>query len=153
MIARTGKHSLRVPAALLTGLAVSASVAAAAEFHLVAGETDKLMPDGVTVAMWGFAFDPDFGGDGVVTVPGPRLVVPPGDTTLTVHVKNTLPDPVSIIIPSQMAVLTPVKFTDAQGRDRVRSFTHETAPGATGTYTWSSFRPGTHLYFRHRVRP
>jgi len=29
---------------------------------------------------------------------------------------------------------------------RVRSFTHETAPGATGVYTWTGLREGTYLY-------
>jgi FtsP/CotA-like multicopper oxidase with cupredoxin domain len=29
---------------------------------------------------------------------------------------------------------------------RVRSFTHETAPGASGTYTWTDMQPGSYVY-------
>jgi len=37
------------------------------------------MPDGTVVTMWGFGFT-----GGPITVPGPELVVPPGDTTLEI---------------------------------------------------------------------
>ena len=38
----------------------------------------------------------------VVTVPGPRIVVPPGDTSLTILLTNLLPDePTSLVIPGQ----------------------------------------------------
>ena len=146
MIADRAQHTRLALVVMLSCITASTGTAAAAEFHLVAGQTVKLMPDDTSVVMWGYALDPDFGGDGVVTVPGPRLVVPPGDATLTVYLRNTLAVPVSIMIPGQIAAMTPVKFTDAQGRQRIRSFTHETAPGATGTYSWSGVRPGTHLY-------
>ncbi len=149
----------------LRRLALAASIvlaltgsALAHDVFLVARQFDKMMPDGSTVKMWGFAVDADSNlatvGPEVPTVPGPRIVVPPGDGTLNIHVRNDLPVPVgalatrnlSIVIPGQRAVLSPVKFQDAQGRDRTRSFTHETAPGTVGTYSWTNIRPGTYLY-------
>jgi FtsP/CotA-like multicopper oxidase with cupredoxin domain len=128
---------------------VAMGAAEAAEFHLRAEAFTIAMPDGEAVAMWGFALDTD--GDfataeGAATSPGPVLEVPEGDATLTIVLKNNLPAPVSLVIPGQIAVMSPVFAEDDQGRSRVRSFTHETAPGAEGTYTWDNFKPGTFLY-------
>lgn len=120
-----------------------AGTAPAAVFNLRAAASTKTMPDGRVVPVWGFAQDSAPGaGDGAVSVPGPALVVPPGDASLTINLQNSLPEPVSIVIPGQVAAMTPVRNPDG----RVRSFTHETAPGGSGAYTWSSFRPGTYLY-------
>lgn len=109
--------------------------------ELKADTTTLELPDGTVVTMWGFGPL-----DGDVTVPGPRLTVPPGTTSLTVHLTNLLSVPVSILIPGQPAPLEPVRFTDAQGRERVRSLTAETAPRETRTYTWEGLKPGTYLY-------
>ena len=85
--------------------------------------------------------------DGTWTSPGPMLTVPPADTTLILHLKNNLPEPVSLVIPGQMATMTPVFFTDAQGRSRVRAFAAEAAAnGGKATYNWINFKPGTYLY-------
>lgn len=113
----------------------------AAQFNLTAGAVSVTMPDGVSITMWGFGLDGQ-----TPTVPGPLLTVPPGDTTLTINLTNSLPEPVSIVIPGQPMVLAPVKFSDASGRSRVRSFTTETAPGATQVYSWTGLKPGTYLY-------
>jgi len=124
----------------------------AADVYLVARETTKTLPDGAAVTVWGFAEDADNDlntvGAEIPTVPGPLVTVPHTDNTLTIHLRNDLTaKAVSIVIPGQFAVLTPVTFTDSQGRDRVKSFTHETAPnGGIGAYTWSSLKPGTYLY-------
>ena len=108
-------------------------------------------PAGRDVVMWGFALDSSFGaGDGTATVPGPTLVVPPGDTSLMIHVDNNLSVPVSIVIPGQITPMTPVIQSVAPSdpasiyNGRVRSFTHETRSGtiAPVTYTWANFRPG-----------
>ena len=126
-----------------------AGSAGAAEFFLRADTVNKVMADGQSVPMWGFALDSAFGAhDGTVTVPGPALNVPAGDTTLTIHLENNLPEPVSVMIPGQIAVMTPVKFTDGQGRDRIRSMTHETPSGnvAPVDYVWNNLRHGTYLY-------
>ena len=132
--------------------AATVQVSSAAEYYLRAAETTVTMPDGRDVPMWGFAVDSSFGAhDGTVTVPGPALEVPVGDSTLTIHLENDLPsgNPVSIVIPGQLASMTPVRHdAGSPYAGRVRSFTSETQPGnsAAVTYTWSNFRPGTYLY-------
>jgi len=133
--------------AICPSLALMAMVAMvkpsyAAEFDLKAEALTAVMPDGGEITMWGFGLlaDPS------VSVPGPMLVVPPGDNTLTINLTNNLAVPISIVIPGQTAPLLPVKFIDGQGRQRAESFTNETAPGATETYSWSNLRPGTYIY-------
>jgi FtsP/CotA-like multicopper oxidase with cupredoxin domain len=69
------------------------------------------------------------------------LSVPPGESTLTITLTNNLSVPVSIVIPGLITAMTP---TYVGGR--VMSFTAETAPGATATYTWPNVKPGTYLY-------
>ena len=127
-----------------------AGAASAAEFYLRADVRQLTMPDNTVVTIWGFALDTDNNFatvDGTVTSPGAMLTVPPTDTTLTIHLKNNLPEPVSLVIPGQIATMTPVFFNDAQGRRRVQSFTAEAAAnGGEATYTWTNFRPGTYLY-------
>jgi len=138
--------------AALTGAATNAVVAA--DFYLRAEAITKAMPDpaggaDIPIAMWGFALDDSLGVELIpANVPGPQLVVPPGDSTLTIHMDNNLAVPISIVINGQVASLAPVKFTDATGRDRVRAFTHQTPAGNTAdvTYTWTGLRPGTYLY-------
>ena len=132
---------------MLAALSMMTTPSIALEVSLVAKAMvpDKGMPDGASVAMWGFA--EDVGGGEVPTVPGPRIEIPPGDTSLTINLRNELGVPVSIVIPGQVSSLAPVTTTDGQGRTRVVSFTHETAAGGgTGTYTWTNLKPGSHLY-------
>jgi len=146
------KKPIRITSLLLAGwlLVAFAGAASAAEFYLRADVRQLTMPDNTVVTIWGFALDADNNFatvDGTVTSPGPMLTVPVTDTTLTLHLKNNLPEPVSLVIPGQIATMTPVFFTDAQGRSRVRSFTAEApASGGVATYTWTNFRPGTYLY-------
>jgi len=140
---------------------VMSTAGRAAEFFLRADVTTKTMPDGQVIPMWGFALDTAFGAnDGTVTVPGPLLSVPPGDTTLTIHLKNNLTPartglphgcPVSLVIPGQVTTMTPVRFGPApypQFEGRVRSLTHETEPNNTTPvdYVWTHFKPGTYVY-------
>lgn len=146
-IAKTTK-SLRRAVAL--GLAMGWGSAGAADIYLCAGVTAVTMPDGMVIPMWGYALDDDGNlGNGcgnALQVPGPLLSVPPGDTTLTVHLRNDLPVATSLVMPGQAAVMSPTFFEDAQGRRRVYSMTHETASGTTGVYTWSDVRPGSYIY-------
>ncbi|MFA5352828.1 MAG: Ser-Thr-rich GPI-anchored membrane family protein [Thermodesulfovibrionales bacterium] len=129
------------------------SVSSALTVNLQSGVVKKTMPDGKVVRMWGFGRV-----GGAITVPGPVITVPPGDTTLTINLTNNLLVPVSVVIPGQAAALQPVwvdslnNLTGLGARpngdvtSRVRSFTQETAPGATTTYTWTNLKPGTYLY-------
>lgn len=129
-------------------LAFSSPYAAAAhDVYLVAQQFNKTMPDGRVVVMWGFAeADSTFTTVGTPGVPGPRITVPPAETVLNIHLRNDLAEAVSLVIPGQPVTLAPVKFTDSQGRQRVRSFAAETPAGGTLTYTWSGVKPGTYLY-------
>ena len=107
---------------------------------------------GNPVQMWGFGLDAN-----PPTVPGPPIVVPPGDTSLTINLTNNLPEGVSIVIPGQKATMTPVFFFDAglpsngidpatPPRRRVKAFTAEAAPGGSHAYNWTGLKPGTFLY-------
>jgi hypothetical protein len=140
----------------LVAFGLPASPSFAAEYWLCAQSVDKMMPDSTMVPMWGFAMD-DNGdlSDGCpadsATVPGPKLSVPSGDSTLTIHLRNDLDtggpaivEPVSIVIPGQaMPTGSPPVFDG----NRVRSFVQEAGTGGgTQTYAWSNLQPGTYLY-------
>ncbi|MBI5557640.1 MAG: multicopper oxidase domain-containing protein [Deltaproteobacteria bacterium] len=134
----------------LLGFFAASATCQAADVYLVAKPFIKPMPDGAQITMWGFAADADGNlatdGGETATVPGPMITVAPTDPVLNIHLRNDLAEEVSLVIPGQTTSMTPVKFIDGTGRERVRSFTFETAPGATGTYTWNNLRPGTYIY-------
>lgn len=142
------KRLLRRAVAL--GLAMTWGSAGAAQVYLCAGTTDMTLPDGSSVPMWGYAANADgnWGAncDNAVQVPGPLLNVPVGDPNLTVHLTNHLPAATSLVMPGQATSMSPTFVTDAQGRQRVMSLTHETAPGAAGTYSWGNVQPGSYVY-------
>lgn len=131
--------------------AVTATPSFAADFYLVAKEVTKTMPDGANITMWGFTLDRDedlnTDNNEQATVPGPLLALDHNDATLNIHLRNDLDEPVSILVPGLYTPLSPTSFTDPQGRERVKSFTHETAPnGGIATYSWNNVRAGTFLY-------
>lgn len=104
------------------------------------------LPGGGTtnIVMWGFALDA-----AVPTVPGPALIIAPGETQLVINVTNNLTVPVSVVIPGQDGFVLDAPhatFTDTQGRTRARSFVKETPPAGINTYIWNDIRPGTYLY-------
>jgi FtsP/CotA-like multicopper oxidase with cupredoxin domain len=142
-----------VPVLTLAGLFGFAPPASAIQYWLRAESFLVQMPASPDVPMWGYAkcTDGTFNNCEAPTVPGPALTLPVGDSLLTIHLKNNLPsvgfnNSTSIVIPGQITDMVPVKFTDGTGRQRVRSFTHETAAGGTGDYSWSNMKPGTYLY-------
>ena len=156
MNARQTTSKLCRTAALLV-LAMASGNAAAISYDLVATSFPKSLPDGSSVTMWGYALDGSSctAPPCAASVPGPALVVPAGDSSLTVNLRNTLPEPSSIAISGQAmptdalgAALAPVKQdTDGSGRQRVRSFTAEAAAaGGTQSYSWNNLKPGTYLY-------
>jgi len=148
-----------VKTAAVAGVLLASGATYAEDIYLQAQSFDKTLtlPDAseVVVPMWGFAScsDADFDDcqlPDATNAPGPQINIDlTVNTALTIHVKNTLTTPVSVVIPGQVEADAggPVPFTDAKGRTRVRSFTHEAAAGGgTATYTWSNLRPGTYLY-------
>jgi FtsP/CotA-like multicopper oxidase with cupredoxin domain len=148
---KTSRGRLAASAGLAM-LCLGAGSAFAAEYFLRAGAATATMPGGVNIPMWGYAqcTDATFATCGATTAPGPALVVPPGEG-LTVNLQNALAANTSIVIPGQIATMTPVWDDGSSGprpspSARVRSFTHETAAGATNAYSWPSLKPGTYLY-------
>lgn len=150
-------------ALLLSAFVLTASPIQAEEVYLCAQEVDKTMPDGTTVPMWGYALG-NAGGcaASTATVPGPTITVPPGDSTLIVHLRNDLAGNysnlptgdanISFLIPSQDlpsatlggAPMAPEFLpTDTS---RVYSFVTSVAPGDSQDYTWNNIRPGTYAY-------
>ncbi len=135
----------RVAVLALGAFALLASNAAAATVDLVAAPFTKTvtLPTGsVTVPMWGFGLGTTCAG-AAPTVPGPRITVLPTDTTLTINLRNCLPEPVSIVIPGQRAHAADLT-ADAPGA--IKSIARATAPTATSSYVWSDLKPGTYLY-------
>ncbi|MDT3708199.1 MAG: hypothetical protein ROZ09_15380 [Thiobacillus sp.] len=143
------------------GLLFVAGQAAAAEYWLCAKSGSVTMPGGAVVPIWGYVQDDNANlGDGCPaldsttwTAAGPALNVPSADLTgLTVHLRNDLTEPTSLVIPGQTAAMTPVWTDGTSGprtatTQRVRSFTHEAGTGGgTADYTWADIRPGSYLY-------
>ncbi|HET7291511.1 MAG TPA: Ig-like domain-containing protein, partial [Vicinamibacteria bacterium] len=130
-------------AALLTlSAGLGATSAHAAEVWLQAQSFGKPLPDGASVPMWGFAAcGANFLSCGGPTAPGPVIDGVVGEG-LTVHVKNTLAVPISLVIPGLAGAGNPPARVDG----RYQSFTAVVAAGATRDYSWSTPRPGTFLY-------
>jgi Cadherin-like domain len=170
-----GRRSVWLQAMCAGLLAVAASQTLAASVTLCAEPYQQALPAGTNVPMWGYRLATDAAacatGAGVGTSsPGPLITVPPTDTTLQVTLVNRLTVPTSIVLAGQAmptdgaAPMAPVMAADVVGATcipspaaassadsnprncRVRSFTGETAPGASRTYTFSNVRPGTYLY-------
>jgi len=154
-------------AALLLASASASAMAADALTHevwLVAKRSVATMADGRTVPMWAFAaateqqFNAPDVGALPASAPGPAIVVPAGKTKLLVHLRNELPEPVSLTIPGQLAPFQPtwIEIDDPKGPGttgarpsataRVRSMAAETPPGGRHDYEWTVLKPGSFLY-------
>ena len=138
-------------------LLMAPSPAMGIEVHLVVKAFHKAMPDGTSVPVWGFARDADgdlsTDGGEAPSVPGPRIIVPPGDDTLVIHVRNDLPaEPgrhvsraISIVLPGHPAPGAGAAGTP--GAPAAVSPCSATAPvTCIATYRWNNVHPGTHLY-------
>lgn len=146
MLAKQNKNKF-AQVMVLAALSLPSAATMAAEYWMCTAVTTQIMPDtGEAVVMWGYAQDNDNnlanGCGNAVTVPGPLLTILPGDNALTIHLLNGLAEPVSMVIPGQIASMTPVYNADG----RMRSFTHEAAPGGTADYVWPILKPGTYAY-------
>ena len=100
------------------------------------------IPDGNTVYMWGYALDVDANADGQPDFqhPGPSLCVTEG-STVTINLRNTLVEDVSMIFPGQSGV------TATGGIVAANSLTQAAAAsGGTVTYSFIAGKPGTFLY-------
>jgi hypothetical protein len=124
----------------------------AVDYYLVAKSYPKTLPGAATpVTMWGYALaDSSFSTVGLPSSPGPLLTVPVGDTTLTIHLRNDLAQPTSIVVSGLAGDGVPTWTDGSTGprsgaTQRVRSFTHEAAPGAIAVYTFT-VKPGSFLY-------
>ncbi len=142
-------------AALVAVTALCAGQAMAADVYLQTQRIDKAMPDGSTVPMWVFAEcdTTGFTNCGVAPndapdAPGPVIEIDSLlESSLTIHVQNTLPTPVSMVVPGQAGGGNPVRMVNG----RVQSFTAEVAAsdGIThgeGSYLISPLKAGTYLY-------
>jgi FtsP/CotA-like multicopper oxidase with cupredoxin domain len=139
------RYAIVIAALAVVAAAAPSAWAAETIINLTAGPTTLTMPGGPAIPMWGFGLT-----GSPITVPGPQLVVPPGNS-LRINLTNNLPadNPVSIVIPGLPMPLDGVSATPKIVRNddgRMRSFTHETANGETAAYVWPSVKPGTYLY-------
>lgn len=148
--------------AIASGQAMAASVTLCAEPYTVD------LPGAAGVPMWGYRQVSDAGQCAATSAPRPAadapvLTVPAGDTTLAITLVNRLTVPTSVVLSGQALPSdggAPVMAADLVGPGcdptvgtvaerlgcRVRSFTGETDPGASRTYTFSNLRPGSFLY-------
>jgi len=139
--------------AMALNLIVLVPATLALTVDMTASAVDVTMPDGVVVTMWGYSVpaDPDyatpFGPN------GPPVIRATTADNMVINLTNNLPagtagivGATSVVIPGQDdTTMTPVFFPDPKGRQRVESFTQETANGATGTYIWNTLEAGTYL--------
>lgn len=157
----TWKKFLSIPGAtLLAVLLAVPAFAADVTVNLVAEQVNVAMADGTLIPMWGLR--DAAGGAGTATVPGPTIRLTAGDN-LIINLTNDLgttvttpgaEEPVSLVInglkATEAGAMTPTWTDNSTGNrtaltQRVRSFTHEVAPGATGTYRWDGVTSGTYL--------
>jgi uncharacterized repeat protein (TIGR01451 family) len=145
------------------GLLTVAGPASAAEYWLCAKAGSVTMPGSVSVPIWGYVKDNDNnltnGCPAALDSTNwsaalPALTVASADATgLTVHLRNDLPEPTSLVIAGQgIPDPNPVWNDGSTGArtsltQRVRSFTHEAAfGGGIADYVWPNIKPGTYLY-------
>lgn len=148
---RTLKDLVRAGSLVVAGLALGVSPAWSADVWLdarplVGAENPAGIPQ--AVPMWGYAScDPNWTTCVPASVPGPQLVVPDNESSLTVHLRNSLPVPTSIVIPAQREDGMGAANSPSNGSGaRMRAFTREASAGGTESYTWSNLTPGTYLY-------
>jgi len=155
MTAKFVKAILRTTALMGAGLLLSAGVSYAADVHvyLQAARQVKSLPDSSTVPMWYYVCTPGAASNAncVTTGTGSARINANAGDSLTIHLSNTLNTPTSVIIPGQAGGSNiPTTSPDLRARERVRSFTHETADNtpASGAveYYWASLRAGSYLY-------
>ncbi len=111
-------------------------------FTLTAKSGYASMPDGNTIFMWSYA-----SGNGGFQLPGPTLCVNQGDT-VTIVLNNTLPEPVSIVLPGIDDVMANGVPSQPVFSGTALTSLAPAAPATNGsmTYSFVANRPGTYLY-------
>jgi FtsP/CotA-like multicopper oxidase with cupredoxin domain len=135
-----GLSSAQAPPPGSSGLECTTS--ASDTFTLTARDGRVSTPDGNQIYMWSYA-----PGDGGFQLPGPYLCVTQGDT-VTITLRNTLPEPVSIIFPGQSGVQadgSPAQPTYAAGK-LTSLVPAAAANGGEVTYSFVAENPGTYIY-------
>ncbi len=100
-------------------------------------------PDGNVIYMWGFAEE-----GAPFQHPGPVLCVTEGDT-VTIVLKNNLPDDVSMIFPGQENVMANGEMSQPQfdlGGNLTSMAPVAEAAGGSMTYSFVASHPGTYFY-------
>jgi VCBS repeat-containing protein len=138
---------------ILAAVTLLVSPSLAVVHNLAAVEAEWTPPGGTPIPMWGF-IEAATCPPSPVSWNVPILNVPAGDTTLTINLLNCLSsgsEAVSVVIPGQsMPVVTggipQGMIIDAQGRQRLTSFTGQVDVGGTASYTWNNLKPGTYIF-------
>ncbi|RMH16014.1 MAG: hypothetical protein D6698_10355, partial [Gammaproteobacteria bacterium] len=154
-VRKSGKQGmLKRMAALcmMTSVCLSGTASAvpgvSTDVYLQAQAFNKVLPDGSSSPMWGFATcDATYTTCSAPDAPGNQIDATVG-TSLNIHVNNTLDVPVSLTIPGLPGAGNPTFTTDKKGRRRVRSFVKEVPAKGSDVYTWSGakLREGTFIY-------
>ncbi|RCG28621.1 copper oxidase [Sphaerisporangium album] len=110
-------------------------------FDLAAADGAAGFPDGNTVHMWSYTVDGN-----AFQLPGPVLCVTEGDV-VTVTLRNTLPEPVSLFVPGMTGVTADGSPAQPQFTGgTLTSLVQAAPPGGTVTYRFTASAPGTYLY-------
>ena len=104
MLKRLTTYRMRNLILALTLLLGMAGLSGAADFYLDTRTFTETMTDGTVVTMWGYAnCTAGFAACDPPTAPGPTLVVPSVDSTVSITVRNSLTgpytEPTSLMIP------------------------------------------------------
>jgi FtsP/CotA-like multicopper oxidase with cupredoxin domain len=147
------KTLLRFGHALVAALALGAGGAGAMvdgitgpTFNLTAKADYVTAGDGGSLLAWGYAADDRGPFPGVMQYPGPTLIVNEGDT-VTIHLRNTLPMPVSIVFPGQSGVSAAGGSAGQLTQEALVADDAGTpVDESVVTYTFTASEPGTYQY-------
>ena len=110
-------------------------------FTLAAGSGYVATPDGNSILMWSYTT-----AGSPFQLPGPTLCVTSG-TTVTVVLRNTLPEATSLLFPGQLHVQANGHPSQPQITAGTLTALSDAAPPAgTVTYSFTAGAPGTYLY-------
>lgn len=110
-------------------------------FTLSAGSGYVSTPDGNSILMWSYTT-----AGSPFQLPGPTLCVTSG-TTVTVVLRNTLPEPTSLLFPGQLHVQANGHPSQPQVSGTTLTALADEAPAAGSvTYSFTAGSPGTYLY-------